>query len=368
MIKFLDLGRINAVYGAELEKAAKRVIESGWYIGGNELKGFEREFSSYCNTSHCIGVGNGLDALTLILRSWREIGRLKEGDEVIVPRNSFIASALAVSMSGLKPIFVDVNPATFNLDVKNVLGAISSRTKVIMAVHLYGQLAPMNELKEISNAHGLLLIEDAAQAHGASIRGVKAGAFGDAAAFSFYPGKSLGALGDAGAITTNCGELAAVARALGNYGSKEKYIHEFRGVNSRLDELQAAFLRVKLKRLDSEIIRRREIARMYSELINNPKINTPLIDWDYSESHSFHLYVVKCAERERLKTFLYDNEIEALVHYPLSIDQQKAYACERLVEYGNASAGGHDLLSLPISPVMTDDEVNRIINICNNFS
>lgn len=368
MIKFLDLRKINAAYGDELEKAAKRVIDSGWYIGGNELKDFEREFSLYSNTRHCIGVGNGLDALTLILMSWREIGWLTEGDEVIVPRNSFIASALAVSMAGLKPVFVNVNPATFNLDAKDVLGAISSKTKVIMAVHLYGQLAPMNELKEISQTHGLLLVEDAAQAHGASIGGVKAGAFGDAAAFSFYPGKNLGALGDAGAITTNCNKLATVARALANYGSKEKYIHEFRGVNSRLDELQAAFLRIKLKRLDSEIHRRREVARMYSERINNTRIEPPLIDWDCSESHAFHLYVVRCAERERLKTFLFDNNIETLVHYPLNIDQQKAYSGEKLVEFGNSIAGGDDLLSLPISPVMTDGEVNKVIDACNNFT
>ena len=275
MIPFLDLKAINAQYRAELIAACTRVIDSGWYITGNEVEQFEQDFSNYCGTQYAIGVANGLDALTLTLRAWKELGKIKEGDEVIVPANTYIASILAVSSNGLVPILVEPDLATYNLCPKNVETAITSKTRVILPVHLYGQLADMPAIMDIAARHDLLVLEDSAQAHGASHNGKKSGNWGHAAGFSFYPGKNLGALGDAGAVTTNDKNLADTLRALSNYGSHEKYKNIFQGVNSRLDEIQAAMLNVKLCHLDAEIAHRRTIAAAYLEDINNPNIVLP---------------------------------------------------------------------------------------------
>ena len=256
MVPFLDLKALNARYREELIAAAVRVIDSGWYILGAQLEAFEAEFARYCGVQHCIGVGNGLDALTLTLRAWKEMGRLQDGDEVIVPSHTYIATCLAVTESGLQPVLVEPDPTTYNLCPSKLEAAITSKTRALIAVHLYGQLAPMPEIMTVAKRHGLLVLEDAAQAHGASIGGRRAGHWGDAAGFSFYPGKNLGALGDAGAVTTSDGALADVVRTLGNYGSQRKYENAYQGVNSRLDEIQAAMLRVKLRHLDTEVERR----------------------------------------------------------------------------------------------------------------
>src|SRR5690554_3936476 len=275
-IPFLDLKNINAQYRDELIVAATRVIDSGWYIQGNELTAFEQEFSAYCGSKHCIGVANGLDALTLTLRAWKEMGKLKEGDEVIVPANTYIASILAITENRLKPVLVEPDATTYNLSVENTRQAITPKTKAILVVHLYGQLADMPALMALAEEHDLLVLEDSAQAHGASIDGRKAGNWGHASGFSFYPGKNLGALGDAGAVTTNDDELAETLFALRNYGSHEKYKNLFQGVNSRLDEIQAAMLSVKLKHLDTEIAHRRKVADAYIKGINNPAVTLPL--------------------------------------------------------------------------------------------
>ncbi|MFL4182904.1 DegT/DnrJ/EryC1/StrS family aminotransferase, partial [Escherichia coli] len=274
-IEFLSLKDVNSRFNDELKEACARVIDSGWYIAGNELEKFEEEFSNYCGVDHVIGVANGLDALILTIRAWKVLGKLKENDEVIVPANTYIASVLAITENGLIPVFVEPDKRTYNLTSDGIRRAITSRTKLILPVHLYGQISPMEEITAIANEYQLLVLEDAAQSHGAQIGGRKAGAWGNAAGFSFYPGKNLGALGDAGAITTNDSELAYILRALRNYGSHEKYKNTYTGVNSRLDEIQAAMLRVKLKYLDSDTNRRRTIAKKYLSKIKNPKIELP---------------------------------------------------------------------------------------------
>ena len=291
MIPFLDLKNINAQYRDELIQAATDVIDSGWYIQGNQVNAFEKEFSDYCGTKHCIGVANGLDALILIFRAYKELGRLKEGDEVIVPANTYIASILAITENRLQPILVEPDEQTYNLDPKLIEQAITPKTKAILAVHLYGQLADMLEINKIAKKNNLLVIEDSAQAHGASIDGRKAGNWGDASGFSFYPGKNLGALGDAGAVTTNDPELAKTIRALGNYGSHKKYENIYQGINSRLDEIQAAFLNVKLKYIASDISKRRSVANYYLKNINNPEITLPNINLATNEEHVWHLFV-----------------------------------------------------------------------------
>lgn len=370
MIPFLDLKCVNNVYRDDLLAACARVIGSGWYISGNELEQFETAFSSYCGTQHTIGVANGLDALVLSLRAWKELGKLKEGDEVIVPANTYIASILAITENGLKPVLVEPEPATFNLCPHKTAAAITPKTKIILAVHLYGQLAPMPEIMALAEKHDLLVLEDAAQAHGASIAGRKAGNWGHAAGFSFYPGKNLGALGDAGAVTTNDAELARTIRALGNYGSHKKYENLFQGVNSRLDEIQAAMLSVKLKYLDADTSRRKEIAIAYSQGINNPAIRQPIpVDSTTAslESHVFHLYVVRTGQRRALQEHLSTAGIQTLIHYPVPPHQQRAYKEWNKKSYPFTEAIHREVLSLPISPVMTDAEVKAVIYACNAF-
>ena len=312
MIPFLDLKSINQQYRNELVKACSRVIDSGWYIGGKELEVFEKNFANYCGVKFAIGVANGLDALILTLRAWKELGKLQDGDEVIVPSNTYIASILAITANNLTPVLVEPDINTYNLDPKKIEAAITPKTKVILPVHLYGQLAAMSEIMRLAKKHNLLVLEDSAQSHGAQLDNKKAGNWGDASGFSFYPGKNLGALGDAGAITTNDTELAQTLKALRNYGSHEKYKNLFVGVNSRLDEIQAAMLDVKLKHLDAEVKHRRTIAKMYLEGIKNSELILPLSDIDASQydQHVWHLFVIRSKNREALQQYLSENGVQ----------------------------------------------------------
>tara|TARA_Y100001934_G_scaffold167448_1_gene199028 strand:- start:6111 stop:7232 length:1122 start_codon:yes stop_codon:yes gene_type:complete len=370
MIPFLDLKAINAQYREELVEACARVIDSGWYIQGAEVKAFEQEFAGYCGTKHCIGVANGLDALTLVLRAWKEMGKLKEGDEVIVPANTYIASILAITENRLTPVLVEPDPATYNISPTNISAAITDKTKAILAVHLYGQLADMPEIMNIANGHDLLVLEDSAQAHGAAINGRKAGSWGHASGFSFYPGKNLGALGDGGAITTDDEELMQLLRALSNYGSHKKYENIYKGVNSRLDEIQAAILRIKLKHLDVETQRRRDIAIAYARGINNRNIQIP-VDKDNLpttlENHVFHLFVVRSSYRKLLFEHLKDTDVQTLIHYPIAPHKQLCYKEWGQRTYPLTESIHREVMSLPISPVMTDDQVVAVISACNAF-
>lgn len=366
MIKFLDLKKINEQYTSELREACARVIDSGWYIGGEELSAFENEFAAYCGARHCVGVANGLDALVLTLRAWKEMGYLREGDEVIVPANTYIASILAITENKLVPVFVEPDPLTFNLSVDGVRSALSEKTRVILAVHLYGQLADMPSIMSLANEHGLLVLEDAAQAHGASISGRKAGSWGNAAGFSFYPGKNLGALGDAGAVTTSDPELAKVIRAIGNYGSYKKYENSYLGVNSRLDEIQAAMLRVKLRHLDREIEIRRKISKRYREELKCAEIDIPQTNRE--ESHVWHLFVVNSKKRNDLQKFLMAEDIQTLIHYPVPPHKQQAYKMYENLSLPVTEHLHHNVLSLPISPVMLEHEVDKVIQVINVFS
>jgi len=364
MIPFLDLKAINKQYHDELVEAATRVIDSGWYIQGQEVEAFEREFADYCGTQHCIGVANGLDALTLTLRAWKEQGRLKEGDEVIVPANTYIASILAITENRLKPILVEPDEATFNLCPKKTAAAITTETKAILAVHLYGQIAPMKEIMALAKAHNLLVLEDAAQAHGASIDSKKAGSWGDAAGFSFYPGKNLGALGDGGAVTTDDEDLAKKIRALGNYGSHKKYENLYQGVNSRLDEIQAAMLRVKLKHLDHEIDQRRSVAKCYLTNIANNEIHLPTVS-DH-ENHVWHLFVVRSNDREKLQQQLIENEVQTLIHYPIPPHKQNAYSGWASQAFLLTEVIHDTVLSLPIAPTLSQEQCLRVVEACNH--
>ena len=365
MIPFLDLKAINAQYRNELVDACTRVIDSGWYIGGNELEQFEQQFANYCGTKYAIGVANGLDALILMLRAWKELGKLKDGDEVIVPSNTYIASILAISANNLTPILVEPCVDSFNIDPKKIEAAITRRTKAILPVHLYGQLADMPAIMAIAKHHDLLVLEDSAQAHGASLDGKRAGSWGDASGFSFYPGKNLGALGDAGAITTSDEELADTLRALRNYGSHEKYKNLFQGVNSRLDEIQAAMLNVKLNHLDNEIAHRRKVANAYLEDLNNKAIILPTKEHD--SAHVWHVFVVRCEHRDELQKYLADNGVQTLIHYPVPPHQQPAYKEWNDRSYPIAESIHVEVLSLPIGPILTLKEIKIVIELCNNF-
>lgn len=371
MIKFLDLKAINHDVRSELLEACARVIDSGWYIGGTELQRFEEEFAEYCGTKYCVGVANGLDALSLTLRAWKELGYLKKGDEVIVPANTYIASVLAITENGLVPVLVEPDPATYNLNVKNIERAITPRTKVLLPVHLYGLLTDMPALLSVAKQHGLFVLEDSAQSHGASHKGKKAGSWGDASGFSFYPGKNLGALGDAGAITTNDEELTQVLRALRNYGSHEKYQNLYRGVNSRLDELHAAMLSVKLKYLDAQTAQRREIVEIYLQGIKNSKIVLPLPAdtrvQDF-EGHVWHLFVIRTAHRDELQKHLQDMGVQTLIHYPIPIHKQKAYADISVLSLPITEAIHDEVLSLPLGPTLTLEEARKVVSVCNSFS
>ena len=364
-VPFLSLKAVNARHADELKAAAARVIDSGWYVLGEELAAFEAEFAAWCGVRHAIGVGNGLDALALLLRGYMELGRIAEGDEVIVPGNTFIASFLAITTNRLVPVPVEPDPASFNLDPARVEAAIGRRTRAIMAVHLYGQLADMPGLRTVAREHGLLLIEDAAQAHGATWDGRRAGSLGDAAGFSFFPAKNLGALGDAGAVTTGDAALAQCVRALRNYGSELKYQHRLCGTNSRLDELQAALLRVKLKYVEEDIRLRRRVAMRYLDGIRHPHIGLPFAMRE--EAHVWHLFVLRCRQRDALQRHLAACGIQTQVHYPLPPHRQPAYAGRLTPRLPLTERLHEEVLSLPNGPTLADADVERVIAAVNAF-
>ena len=366
MIPFLDLKQINQQYSDELKEAASRVIDSGWYILGNEVQSFESEFAAFCETKHCLGVGNGLDALILILRAYIELGVMQKGDEVIVPSNTYIASILAISENGLIPVLVEPDINTFNLNPALIKQAITKKTKAILTVHLYGQVTAMDEINAIATEHNLKVIEDCAQAHGALYKGKKVGGLGDAAGFSFYPGKNLGALGDAGAVTTNDSKLANMVSALRNYGSCEKYKHVYKGINSRLDEMQAAMLRVKLKHLDKEIQARQSIADIYLSELNNSLIELPIVE--DKKAHVWHIFAIRTTQREAVASALLAKGIQTLIHYPIPPHKQQAYS-----EWSDASMPIseqiHDqVLSLPMGPTIDIDDINFIVKSINELN
>ena len=369
MIPFLDLKNINQQYRNELIDACGRVIDSGWYIGGKELESFEKNFAEYCGTQFAIGVANGLDALILTLRAWKELGKLQDGDEVIVPSNTYIASILAITANNLTPVLVEPDLATYNIDPLKIEEAITAKTKVILPVHLYGQLAAMPKIMAIAQQYNLLVLEDSAQSHGAQLQRKKAGNWGDASGFSFYPGKNLGALGDAGAVTTNDAELATMLKALRNYGSHEKYKNLVPGVNSRLDEIQAAMLDVKLKYLDQETQHRRHIASLYLNGIKNPLIQLPLngINAESYEQHVWHLFVIRTNQREALQKHLNKQGIQTLIHYPIPPHKQQAYKEWNDQSYPLAEVIHQEVLSLPISPVMQAEQVKLVVAAINSF-
>ncbi|WP_434989956.1 DegT/DnrJ/EryC1/StrS family aminotransferase [Xanthomonas melonis] len=364
-VPFLDLRAVNARYAHALKAAAARVIDSGRYVLGQELHEFERQFAAYCGAAHAVGTGNGLDALSLILRGYRELGMLREGDEVIVPANTFIATFLAITHNNLVLVPVEPDPISFNLDPVAVEKAIGPRTRVIMAVHLYGQLADMAAMQTLARCYGLLLIEDAAQAHGASCDGIRAGAFGDAAAFSFFPSKNLGALGDGGAVTTSDTALAKHLRALRNYGSHSKYQHLYQGVNSRLDELQAAMLRVKLDYLDEEIARRRKVAQRYLDEIDHPCITLPAVT--SMDRHVWHLFVVRSPFRDALQAHLAARGVQTLIHYPIPPHQQPAYSMLGTTCLPISECLQREVLSLPMGPALDDAAVEQVVAACKAF-
>lgn len=365
MIEFLDLKKVNAQYREELQEAFTRVLDSGWYIMGAELKQFEKDFATYCNTKHAIGVANGLDALILIIRAYKELGFMHDGDEIIVPSNTYIASVLAISLNNLVPVLVEPNIDTYNLDPLNIESKITSKTKAILPVHLYGQLCDMKGINLIAKKHNLKVIEDCAQAHGAIIEDKKAGNWGDAAGFSFYPGKNLGALGDGGAITTNDDELAECLRALLNYGSHVKYQNLYKGVNSRLDELQAALLKVKLNKLEFETIKKRDTANRYLTEITNPKIVLPKVTNDLA--HVWHLFVIRTANRDDLQKFLAEKGVQTVIHYPIPPHKQEAYKELNTLSFPISEQMHQEVLSLPLSAVLEKEEIDNIIEILNEY-
>lgn len=368
-VPFLNLGEINASYKNELLSAAKRVIDSGWYLLGSELESFEAEFSTYCGVKNIVGVANGLDALTLTLRAWKELGRLQDGDQVILPANTYIATVLAVTANNLTPIFVEPDVGTYCLNASCAEKAITTKTKVLLPVHLYGRLSPMKELKTLAQKYDLLLLEDAAQAHGAIIDGQKAGSLGDAAAYSFYPGKNLGALGDAGAVATNDYELATTIRALGNYGSFVKYENVYQGANSRLDEIQAAFLRVRLKYLDKEITLRRKIANYYLSNIENKQLTLPISKTESDRlDHVWHLFVVRCNERNAFQKHLAKYNVQTLIHYPIPPHLQQAYPQFNNLSFPLTEALHNEVCSLPMSPTLTLKQAEQVVTACNSFT
>lgn len=365
MIKYCDLKKINEAHSDGLNKAILRVAESGWYILGEECRTFEKHFSEYCGCRHCIGTGNGLDALTIILLAYKELGTMAEGDEVIVPANTYIATILAIISAGLKPVMCEPDINTYNIDPDKIESLITERTRAIMAVHLYGLVVEMDSITAVARKYSLKVIEDAAQAHGALYNGKHTGNLGDAAGFSFYPGKNLGALGDGGAITTNDSRLAEVARAIANYGSHKKYINLYKGVNSRLDEIQAAILDTKLKYLDNENRRRRAIAGRYINEIDNPHITLPVADKD--GNHVYHIFAVMTPERGRLEEHLRQAGIETLIHYPIPPHRQEALKEYQTQHYPITELIHNQELSLPCHPAMSDDDVAMVIKCVNSF-
>lgn len=365
MIKFLELKKITDKYSREIHEAVFRVIDSGWYLQGKENGQFESNYAAYIGTSHCIGVANGLDALTLILQAYIEMGVMSEGDEIIVPANTYIATILAITENNLKPIFIEPRLDTYQIDDSKIEEAITERTKGIMIVHLYGRCAYTDRIGELCKKYDLKLMEDNAQAHGCMFYGRKTGSLGNASGHSFYPGKNLGALGDAGAITTSDDELAQVVRALGNYGSSEKYVFQYKGRNSRLDEIQAAVLDVKLKYLDEDTQTRRKIAEYYIQNTQNPQIILPQVDnWD---QQVFHLFTVRCKQRDRLQQYLSENGIQTLIHYPIPPHKQECYKGSIDQSFPVTEQIHREILSLPISQCLQIEEAQIVVDRLNEF-
>lgn len=370
IIPFLDLQAINKRQRQDLVTAATRVIDSGWYITGKECDEFQNRFAAYCGVNYCIGVGNGLDALKITIQAWIQQKKIKHGDEVIVPANTYIASILAITANGLRPVFVEPELETYNISAKGIEAAITTRTRAILVVHLYGRLAPMPAIMEIASQYKILVLEDCAQSQGAEREERKAGSWGDAAGFSFYPGKNLGALGDAGAITTRDEELATMIKAIRNYGSIIKYENMYKGVNSRLDEMQAAFLVEKLKTLDHDNQIRRDIAAKYLKNIDNklivqPNENSTTIESDLS--HVWHLYVVRTKNRERLQGYLEQHNIQTMIHYPIPPHKQKALATYRKRSLPITEQIHNEVLSIPLSPTLSEKMIDRIINCMSSY-
>ncbi|WP_373033240.1 DegT/DnrJ/EryC1/StrS family aminotransferase [Sulfurovum sp.] len=366
MIPFLDLKAINAQYADDLKEAAARVIDSGWYIQGNECQAFEKEFTEYCGTKHCIGVANGLDALILIMRAYKELGLMSDGDEVIVPSNTYIASILAISENNLVPVLVEPDINTYLIDPSKIEEKITAKTKAILPVHLYGQTCDMDAINVIARKYSLKVIEDSAQSHGTYFGDKRSGNLGNASGFSFYPGKNLGALGDGGAVTTNDDELANAIRALGNYGSHKKYENLYQGINSRLDEIQAAMLRVKLRHLDEETNKRRNVASYYLKNIKNNKIILPTVRC--KENHVWHLFVIRTSNRDELQNYLLANGIQTLIHYPLAPHRQAAYSEWNNERLPISEKIHSEVLSLPISGVQSFENTMRIVEVINDFN
>jgi len=364
-IQFLSLKAVNLPHTSGFEKAFDEVINSGWYLQGSFNKKFEENFASYCGVKHCIGVANGLDALILILRAYMEMGSLQKGDEVIVPANTYIATILAVSANNLTPVLIEPDINTYNINTDLIEKYITAKTKVIMPVHLYGQSVEMKRIWELAKKYNLIIVEDSAQAHGAYCEGKRTGSLGDASGFSFYPGKNLGALGDAGAVTTDNDILAETVRAIANYGSEKKYVNMYKGINSRLDEIQAAFLDIKLQTLDDEIKQRRAIADYYRKNINNNRIILPEVKNE--DSHVWHLFVVRTAQREELQKFLSEKGIQTIIHYPIPPHKQVAYKELNNIELLVTEQIHREVLSLPISPAMTLKEAEIVTDAINDF-
>lgn len=365
MIKFLDLQKITQKYSDEIHEAVARVVDSGWYLQGKENEKFETNYAQYIGTKYTIGCANGLDALILIFRAYIELGIMKPGDEVIVPANTYIASILAISENGLKPVLVEPSIETYQIDDFKIQEAITERTKAILIVHLYGQCAYTEKIGQLCKIYGLKLIEDNAQAHGCIYHGRRTGSLGDAAGHSFYPGKNLGALGDAGCITTNDNKLAYVVRTLANYGSARKYVFRYIGRNSRLDEMNAAILDVKLRYLDVDNAHRKKIADYYIKYINNTKIRLPHIS--NPDSHVFHIFPILCEDRDELQKYLAEQGIQTIIHYPIPPHKQECYKQWNILSYPITEFIHEKELSLPISPVMTESEIEYIVSQINAF-
>lgn len=361
MIKFLDLHKINERFRNEIDERITQVLDSGWYILGEQVRVFEKNFANFCGVKHCIGCANGLNALNLIIKGFG----FTDGDEIIVPANTYIASILAISQNGCKPILVEPDINTYNINPDLIEQKITDKTKAIMVVHLYGQAVEMEKIWDIAKRYNLKIIEDSAQSHGAIYKGKRAGNLGDASGFSFYPGKNLGCMGDGGCVTTSDDELAYRIRAIANYGSDYKYHHIFKGTNSRLDEIQAAVLDIKLKHLDEDNDRRREIAKFYRENIKNPNIILPQLKEE--ENHVWHIFAVRINDRDRLKKYLEGNGIETNIHYPTAPHKQECYKEWHHLSFPVSEKIHKEILSLPISPVLTNEEVTKIVKVINDY-
>lgn len=366
MIRFLDLQKITQKYAEEIHEAVDRVVDSGWYLQGKENERFEANYAQYIGTKYAVGCANGLDALIWIFRAYVEMGIMKPGDEVIVPANTYIASILAISENGLKPVLIEPSIETYQIDDSKIEAAITERTRAILIVHLYGQCAYTEKIGELCKKYDLKLVEDNAQAHGCKFNGRKTGSLGDATGHSFYPGKNLGAFGDAGAVTTDDEELAEVVRAVANYGSQKKYVFKYCGRNSRLDEIQAAVLGVKLKHLDEDVAIRKKIAKYYIEHIKHPDIITPIVeDWD---AHVFHIFTIRTKKRDELQKYLTDNGVQTIIHYPIPPHKQECYKEWNILSFPITEQIHNEELSLPMSPVLQKEDVERVVEVINKYT